>query len=271
MSDSTEVAVKRYPEAVEQQDRLAVEEPLELVLRFNSNGSVKEQTAAITMRTPGADFDLARGFLFTEGVVSKPGDVVDVSYRGDESNAVVVTLDTAVEVDLGGLERHFYTTSSCGVCGKTAIEALSAAAPFSIDQGFLLQADELLKMPAATAAAQSAFGQTGSTHAAALFNAVGELQYLAEDVGRHNALDKLIGHALQEGLLPLADSVIFLTGRAGFELVQKARMAACPLVAAVGAPSSLAVDSAWEAGMTLVGFLRDGRFNVYSCPNRIEA
>jgi len=267
---AAKTAVRRYPGNSETSDALAVEEPLEIVLDFVSDGEQVSRTAAITMRTPGDDADLARGFLFTEGIIRAADEIADISQSEDTPNSVQIVLQNHVDVNLQTLERHFYTTSSCGVCGKTSIDALTAVATYAVEEsGLRLTPEALLNSPEQVAAAQSTFGQTGSTHAAALFDAEGQLLFLAEDVGRHNALDKLLGRAMAEGLLPLHRHWIFLSGRASFELVQKARMAACPLVAAVGAPSSLAVDLAWEGGMTVVGFLRDGRFNVYSSPFRL--
>jgi len=264
------VPVRRYPGMDEASDGVAVEEPLEIVLNFVDGEERREQVAAITMRTPGADAALAVGFLFTEGVITRPEDIEEVMQ--EEANRVVVRLSDSVVVDLAGLERHFYTTSSCGLCGKTSIDALRAVAPYPTEPPEpLINASCLLQLPAHMAAAQSAFGLTGSTHASGLFDLSGNLLTHAEDVGRHNALDKLIGERFTAGLLPLSKTVLFLSGRAGFELVQKARMAGCTIVAAVGAPSSLAVELAWESDMTLAGFLRDGRFNLYSCPSRVDS
>jgi len=267
-NDLANVSVRRYPGMTEASDGVAVEEPLEIALDYNDAGQRKEMVAAITMRTPGDDELLALGFLFTEGVVQSTADIKNV--RQSEANRVEVVLSDQVQVNLAGLERHFYTTSSCGLCGKTSIDALKAVAPFPPDSPEpVIAASALLKMPEIMAAAQSAFGRTGSTHAAALINYSSGLVALAEDVGRHNALDKVIGQAFKSDSLPVSENVLLLSGRAGFELVQKARMAGCPVVAAVGAPSSLAVELAWESDMTLIGFLRDGRFNIYSCPSRV--
>ena len=181
-----------------------------------------------------------------------------------------MSLRAGLVPDLKLLERHFYTSSSCGVCGKTSLEALRAAAVYPMpERGFVVGETVLCQLPAALLSGQGAFSATGSAHAAALFDASGLLTAVYEDVGRHNALDKLIGHALLTGDLPLHDQGVLLSGRAGFELVQKTRMAASPMLVAIGAPSSLAVDLAWESGMTLAGFLRSTGFNVYACPDRI--
>lgn len=257
-------------------DLVAVEEPLEIRLRFDSNGVRAERSIAITMRTPGFDADLALGFLFTEGVIADRADVSSVQRRTEApagksfSNSLTVELAPGIGVDLGSLERNFYTTSSCGVCGKASIDALQAHAKWPVDDAVLrVSAAVLSDLPNKMAALQSDFARTGSLHAAAVFDAQGEVFGVREDVGRHNALDKLIGELLRADQLPLRGRGVLLSGRASFELLQKCRMAACPVVATVGAPSSLAVELAWEFDMTLVGFLRDGRFNVYAGPARI--
>jgi FdhD protein len=263
------VSVRRIPGSHEQPDELVVEEPLEIVLRWQCDDEVEEKTIAITMRTPGDDRALAAGFLFTEGVVAKPEDIARIEVP-DVPNRVLVVLRSDLQPDLKSLERHFYTNSSCGICGKTSLEALRAVAVYPIAKdGLNIEESVLRCLPEGLLSGQGAFAVTGSAHAAALFNSSGEILDLAEDVGRHNALDKLIGRALLTGSLPLSDSGILLSGRAGFELVQKARMAASPLLACVGAPSSLAVDLAWESGITLLGFLRAEGFNIYSCPSRV--
>ena len=276
MSNSVQrVSVRRIPGGLEQEDHLVVEEPLELVLAYydpsNQSGDDQnqciEKTIAITMRTPGHDDVLAAGFFFTEGVISAPSDIIAIS---TVDNRTVVSLRSGLVPDLKLLERHFYTNSSCGVCGKTSLEALHAVAPFPVPGApFICSAEALQALPAELLHRQGAFASTGSAHAAALFNVDGVIESAYEDVGRHNALDKLIGAAFLAGQLPLSKHGILLSGRAGFELVQKTRMAASPMLAAIGAPSGLAVDLAWESGMTLVGFLREQSMNVYSCPSRI--
>jgi FdhD protein len=237
------------------QDLLAVEEPLQI--------RVNDRDLSITMRTPGHDCELAAGFLFTEGVVKTRADVLSVA---STENSVTLTLADGLEP---GAARNFYTTSSCGVCGKASIESLHAAgcamlAHVSIDRQTIHGLPEQLR------AAQSAFDRTGGLHGAALFDRAGKLEMVREDVGRHNAVDKLIGAAFLEDRLPLAGRILMLSGRASFELVQKAVMAGIPVVAAVGAPSSLAVQTAMRFGMTLLGFVRDGRFNIYSGVSRLQ-
>lgn len=277
MSSSVQrVRVRRIPGGLEQQDHLVVEEPLELVLAYSNPANQSddqnqciEKTIAITMRTPGHDDVLAAGFFFTEGVISAPSDILAIS---TVDNRAVVSLRSGLVPDLKLLERHFYTSSSCGVCGKTSLEALRAVAPFPAPEAPFISSAELLQaLPAKLLRRQGAFARTGSAHAAALFDTDGGIESVYEDVGRHNALDKLIGAAFLGGRLPLSKYGILLSGRAGFELVQKSRMAASPMLAAIGAPSGLAVDLAWESGMTLVGFLRGQSMNVYSCPSRISA
>jgi FdhD protein len=260
-------------------DLLAIEEPLEIRLAY---GGVV-QNLAVTMRTPGHDRDLALGFLFTEGIIAGAGDVkmaehLFVACSENRQNTILVTLNEGVVPHLRQAERNFYTTSSCGVCGKSSIEAIRTVSAFGgPDAGTVEMAEEegldpvfILGLPERLAREQEVFGQTGGLHAAALFDINGSLRLVREDVGRHNAVDKLIGALMMEGGLPLMHSVLLLSGRASFELVQKAAMAGIPLIAAVGAPSSLAVSLAEEFGITLIGFLRNNRFNIYSGAHRIQ-
>jgi len=260
---------------------LAVEEPLEIRLGF-ADGT--HRAISITMRTPGDDGELAAGFLFTEGIFESPEQIKQIRHCGLKigkvkgtldrvaalnSNTIRVDLADSVDLDLKKLERHFYTTSSCGVCGKSSIEALRTSAKPVGDNGLSLSADLIHSLPERLRAEQSVFEQTGGLHASALFTADGELELVREDVGRHNALDKVIGRKFLDGETPLSDHVLLLSGRASFELVQKALVAGIPIVASVGAPSTLAVELAAEYGMTLVGFLRDGRFNIYCGGERV--
>jgi FdhD protein len=248
-------------------DLLAIEEPLQLCL----NGS----PLSITMRTPGADLDLAVGFLFTEGIIDDPDQILSMhtgpAEDEDSGDRVTIRLKPEVVVDPARTQRNFYTSSSCGVCGKLAIGAIEVRPSRLIRQsGPQFRADLIYRLPDLLRQAQNNFDRTGGIHAAALFSPEGEMLGLREDVGRHNAVDKLIGFALRDGTVPLGDSLILVSGRAGFELVQKSVMAAIPVLAAVGAPSSLAVEVAQQFGMTLVGFLRGERFNVYSGKGRIQ-
>lgn len=252
-------------------DTLVAEEPLEIRL----NG----KPLAITMRTPGDDFALAVGFLVSEGVLGSAADVRAVTYceGADEDgvntyNVVNVQLGAGVAVPDITLERNVYTTSSCGLCGKASLDAVRTASRFpGIDADPVRVSAELLaELPDRLRAAQKVFDRTGGLHAAALFSAAGELLDVREDVGRHNAVDKIVGRALQAGRLPLAGAVLLVSGRASFELAQKAVMAGIPILAAVSAPSSLAVDLALETGLTLVGFLRGPDMNIYAGEQRIE-
>jgi len=257
-------------------DVLAAEEPLEIRVGYGPTAAREHRTLAITMRTPGHDFELAAGFLFTEGIIRGREELngiiycPDVEKEDERENVVRAELATSVPVDLPRLERHFYTSSSCGVCGKTSIDAVHAATcPVLPTNGPHVAADVIHQLPERQRAAQEVFEQTGGLHAAALFSPEGELRLLREDVGRHNALDKVIGAALLNGQLPLHDTVLLVSGRASFELVQKAAVAGIPVLAAVGAPSSLAVQAADNFGMTLLGFVRQQRYNIYTHPWRI--
>jgi FdhD protein len=258
-------------------DLVATEEPFEIRLGYSRrDGSRAEEPVSVTMRTPGHDEDLAVGFLFTEGIIRARSDVQGVVARGQRAadgliNVVRVELAPGVTVDFKRLERNFYMTSSCGVCGKASIEAVAVQGQYDVGAvRFSITGEALGRLPAALKVEQAVFEQTGGLHASGLFDAKGTILALREDVGRHNALDKLIGHALLHGELPLEAYGVMVSGRASFELMQKAKMAGCPLVAAVGAPSSLAVELAREFGITLVGFLKADRFNVYSRPDRIR-
>lgn len=256
------VPVRKFdgPQISEQQDLLAVEEPLQI--------RIGDRDIAITMRTPGNDPELAAGFLFTEGIV-RAGDIEKIVCG---RNVAAVTLAPGAKVDLENMGRNFYVTSSCGVCGKASIEALEAAGCTMLPRGAgRLDAEVVCSLPDKLREAQQVFNRTGGLHAAGLFSSEGNLIVLREDVGRHNAVDKLIGRAFLDGRLPLSDRVLLVSGRASFELVQKAVMAGIPALAAVGAPSSLAVKTALRFGMTLIGFLRGDRFNVYSGAAKVTA
>ena len=249
-------------------DALATEEPLELRLLSGT----ERRTVAVTMRTPGNDFELAAGFLFGEGVINRE-DILRISYCVDAPseqryNIVNVTLRGPLP-ELRGLERHFTTTSACGVCGKASLEALEIRGCAALPVSFSVSPELITSLPDKLRAAQGLFEATGGLHAAALFGKEGELIALREDVGRHNALDKLIGWALLEGLLPLEEHIVLLSGRASFELLQKSLAAGLGVVCAVSAPSSLAVSVAKNFGMTLVGFLRGERFNIYAGEARV--
>jgi len=267
----------RSGSADERADVVAAEEPLEIRLQWQDGGGWQTKSIAVTMRTPGNDFELAAGFLYGEGILDGRDDVADVAYCLDadveeeqRQNIVTVTLRPGLDFDLSRLERNFYTTSSCGVCGKATLEALEVQGCELLGPGVEVDFATICALPEALRKAQAVFETTGGLHAAGLFTPDGELIALEEDVGRHNAMDKLIGTQFFENALPLEAHVLLLSGRCSFELVQKALRARIPVVASVGAPSSLAVDVAESFGMTLCGFVRPDGFNVYSGAGRIR-
>ncbi len=255
-------------------DALAVEEPLEI--RLAHAGAVP-RSLSITMRTPGHDAELAAGFLLGEGIVRSSGDIVriagdDEGCRRAAANRVTVYVRDGLDLQPERLERHFYTTSSCGVCGKASLEAIEALDPPPLAPGRpLVHPGCIARLPDRLRAHQAVFERTGGLHAAALCTPDGDVTTVREDVGRHNAVDKVIGRALLDGRCPLGEATLMLSGRASFELMQKAAMAGIPIVAAVGAPSSLAVAYARRSGQTLLGFVRNGAFNVYAGHERIRA
>ena len=258
-------------------DHLATEEPLEIQLSFGASEQRTQRSLAITMRTPGQDFDLVYGFLFTEGIIHRRNDVIQMRYPGNQldpeaqENIILVELHPHTNFDFERLNRHFYTSSSCGICGKTSLEMVQPHAHFLLDPlNPQVTPPILLRLPQLLLPQQSLFGRTGGIHAAGLFSAAGDLLLLREDVGRHNAVDKVLGAALQKHDFPLRTEILLVSGRAGFELVQKAIMAGLSVMAAVGAPSSLATELAEEHNLTLIGFLRDGSFNVYTGKERIS-
>lgn len=252
------------------EDVVVIEEPLEI--RVARSGETGTGTAiSITMRTPGQDIDLAVGFLHGEGILRSSADIADVRPCGPTGNIVKVELAPAVELDPARMQRNFYTTSSCGVCGNASLDAVERmmASP-RVDGALAVKAALLESLSDRARAGQDVFRETGGLHAACLFDADGNLTDIREDVGRHNALDKLVGKRLLAGELPLSRSILFLSGRASFELLQKASAAGIPVVAAVGAPSSLAIDLAERTGILLVGFLRGRSFNVYAHRERLQ-
>jgi len=251
------------------EDSVAIEEPLEIRLGYEDAGTRRTRSVSITMRTPGDDEDLATGFLFTESIIRSPDDIAIIK-PCDGDNTIRVELEDGVDVDLDRLQRHFYTSSSCGVCGKSSLDALRATGLEPIPAiPAQFSRDVLVEIPGRLRAMQETFEQTGGLHAAAVFGSDGELLVVREDIGRHNAVDKVIGALLRAARLPARDLGLMVSGRASFELMQKAAVAGMPLLAAVSAPSSLAVELAREFNMTLVGFLRGDTFNVYAGEERI--
>ena len=257
----------------QQEDFLAIEEPLEIKIKQGNNPA---KNISITMRTPGNDQDLALGFLFTEGIIKNIKEIKKVAHLTSfnpemQGNQIQIELAEESQVDLTKLDRHFYTSSSCGVCGKTSIDAVHQQSQFALANNDLKCDPKVIyQLPPALRAHQDVFDATGGLHAAALFDLKGNLILLKEDVGRHNAVDKLIGSALFQDTLPLQNHILQLSGRASFELIQKAMMAGIQMVSAIGAPSSLAVELAKESDITLLGFVKEDRFNVYCRKERIS-
>lgn len=258
-------------------DDVSVEEPLEIRILYHDGIARINKNISVTMRTPGNDSELAAGFLFTEGIISAYGQIKNIENPQSEcsvssKNIVTVELHDDFVPKLMNAERNFYTTSSCGVCGKGSIDSIRTVSSFQNrkkeDQNIRL--DVIYDLSEKLRSFQNNFSATGGIHASGLFDSAGNLLALREDVGRHNALDKLIGYALSSNLLPLNDHILLLSGRASFELIQKAAMAGITVVAAIGAPSSLAVDLAKEFDITLFGFLRGNRFNIYNMGNHFK-
>lgn len=267
--------VQRYRDGSSRshKDALAVEEPLEIRVSWLEQGERRVEAVAVTMRTPGHDFDLVAGFLHGEGVLTSPKDVAELTYcrnaEEQEYNVVEARLAPGASFDLDLVRRNVYTTSSCGVCGKASLEAVEAAGCEMLPEGLTIGAAVIPSLPDRLLEGQAVFERTGGLHAAGLFDAEGDRYAVMEDVGRHNAVDKVIGHEFLARRLPAHDRILVVSGRASFELVQKAVVAGIPMLVAVGAPSSLAVDLARRFRQTLVGFTRNGGFNVYTEPERV--
>jgi FdhD protein len=274
MIDEIPVIKVRALECADTTDELAAEEPLEIRLEYGPDFQREVKNISVTMRTPGNDAELAVGFLFTEGIIRSVDEVQyanhNFAYAENRQNVIQVSLKPSFVPSLQSADRNFYTTSSCGVCGKSSIKSIRTVNQYSaVTDNNSISATIMYTLPDLLREQQDMFEQTGGIHASALFSSYGDLLLVREDVGRHNALDKLIGAALNEEMLPLNDKVLLLSGRASFELVQKAAMAGINIIAAVGAPSTLAVQLANEFNITLCGFLRGQRFNIYTAPQRI--
>ncbi len=262
-------------EYAHRKDRLVTEEPLEIRVIDIENHRQPMHSLAVTMRTPGDDFELAAGFLFCEGIIRQASDILEIAYcqnsaPDEQNNVVKVTLAPPLRFRSEGMSRHVFTSSSCGICGKAALEMVHQAAPFPVAGDFAISPALLYSLPERLSLSQPLFACTGGLHAAAIFEIDGELLLLREDVGRHNAMDKVIGRLLLDGHLPASQRMMMVSGRVGFELVQKTILAGIPMLISVGAPSSLAVKLAREFEITLVGFLREDRLNIYSAPERIR-
>lgn len=256
------------------EDKVIVEEPLEIKIRSSAEEKIQVFDLSVTMRTPGDDFNLVKGFLFTEGIIASDKDIIKINYTdslsGNQGNSITAHLSPLTDFNPELLHRHFYTSSSCGVCGKTSIEMVKQQSPYLMRGSQPKIANTTLsRVLVEFSAAQDLFQITGGNHAAAAFDPSGKITHIAEDVGRHNAFDKLVGFLLSARKIPFHMGGVIVSGRASFELVQKCWMSGIPLFAAIGAPSSLAVDLAEDTGITLLGFLSKERMNVYSYAERI--
>ena len=258
-------------EKLEVEDELAIEEPLEIQLVYSTPNGRMQKNISVTMRTPGNDEELAAGFLFTEGIIKHATDISTLQHLPSDTNRILITLVENIMPSLNSAERNFYTTSSCGICGKGSIEAINVTAVFpNLKDTISIPASLLYSLPDLVKKEQQIFKNTGGIHASALITLDGEVVLVREDVGRHNALDKIIGNRFLKSQLPLNNNILFLSGRSSFELVQKAFMAGIKIIVAVGAPSSLALEMAKECGITLIGFLRGEKFNIYTGAQRIK-
>ncbi|MDQ2712440.1 MAG: formate dehydrogenase accessory sulfurtransferase FdhD [Acidobacteriota bacterium] len=267
-------SVKRIGKSLSERavDTVAAEEPLEIRLSYWFKNARSVESLAITMRTPGHDAELAVGFLYAEGIIQSHRDIVEMrKLGGEESNEILIEVSAEVDVQIWRMSRATFVNSSCGVCGKRSMESLTGHARTEANDGVEVRASLITKLPEILRTAQTGFSQTGGLHGAAFIDANGEMKAAFEDIGRHNALDKLIGWALLGEQLPLRNRIIFLSSRSSFELVQKAATAGASVLATVGSPSSLAIESARQYGLTLIGFVRDERFNIYSGDWRINS
>ncbi|MFM7563443.1 MAG: formate dehydrogenase accessory sulfurtransferase FdhD [Planctomycetota bacterium] len=282
-SDSHEKRTRSFPIQFwtgegrsDREDRLVVEEPMEIRLLFGPPEKRIVRSLSVTMRTPGEDEELAAGFLFTEGILSSPDQIEAIEARGVDAsgqptgNTIRVALRPEVEVDFAKLQRHFYTSSSCGVCGKASLEMLELRGARPVEATWSISAEAIRQLPDRLREAQPTFELTGGLHAAGLFDSAGQLLSVREDVGRHNAVDKLFGRALLDRQMPLEQLGLVISGRVSFEILQKALAARAPVIVAVGAPTSLAVDLSNQYGLTLVGFTSAKRMNVYAGGTRIH-
>ena len=252
-------------------DTVAAEEPLQIALGHWVKDCHKSESLALTMRSPGNDRELATGFLYSEGVVSGATDIREIRFLGVEpSNEILVELAAGVDVEMSRMKRATFVNASCGVCGKTSVQDLEQRVPRQPSDSFQVDSQLIRQLPALLEHQQNGFAQSGGLHAAALVDASGAIEKTFEDIGRHNALDKLIGWAVLNRLVPLKQRILFLSSRSSFELVQKAATAGAPVLATIGSPSSLAIETARSCGLTLIGFVREGRCNVYSGDWRIH-
>ena len=270
------VQVKRFKESSIEDvpDIVAAEEPLEIRLGFGPESQREQKSLAVTMRTPGNDLELSLGFLLSEGIIQSFDDVTHIEHCMDKDgerseNIVRVEVKPSITLDWEMLQRNFYTNSSCGICGKASIESLESMCPAKVNTDIQVSPEVIHNLGTTMREAQMVFEHTGGLHAAGLFDPKGELLYMREDIGRHNAVDKIVGASAFKNMLPMSQNILMLSGRSCFELIQKAVVGGIPIVVAVGAPSSLAVETAKEYGVTLIGFAKDNKFNIYAHKERI--
>ena len=250
------------------EDKIVVEAPLQIIIAYNHKGERRKEILSVTMRTPGDDFDLVTGFLFNEAIISKPGDIVTMRYTSDDESILLAQLNDRVEIKIDEIKRNFIANSACGFCGR--LDDVSQKNAFiPVENNLKITPVMLHALPALLQSSQSLFTETGGAHAVALLNIKGELLHISEDVGRHNAMDKLVGKMLKQNALPIHEHIVLFSGRLSYELIQKSLMAGISIVCAIGAPTSLAVELAEDYGLTLIGFLKKESFNIYCGAQRI--
>jgi len=273
MKDTKSIVIHKIENRsiVQKEDCIVEESPLQIVIEYGNENSRKQESLSVTMRTPGNDYNLVTGFLFCEGFIRNASDILSIKHIGNtaDESAIMVELEPDVHVDIESKKRNFVSAASCGFCGKTNADIISQQVFAPLNNNFKINVQQLYQLPQLLNTSQNLFTQTGGSHAVALISAYADLMHICEDVGRHNAMDKLVGTMLNKSLLPLNEHIVLFSGRLGYELVQKSLTAGIPVVCAIGAPSSLAIELAAKNGMTIIGFLKNGSFNIYCGVERI--